>query len=55
MKYFVAELERSCSASEYLCSNGYNVFARNTACIPDHWVCDGEQDCSDKSDETSCK
>lgn len=35
-----------CSAEEYHCGDG--------ACIPMAWVCDQNEDCTDKSDESSC-
>ncbi|KAK7494115.1 hypothetical protein BaRGS_00014588, partial [Batillaria attramentaria] len=38
--------EGPCRADEATCSNGQ--------CIPRDYLCDGEQDCSDGSDEVSC-
>ena len=35
-----------CRQDEATCTNGQ--------CIPRDYLCDGEQDCSDGSDETSC-
>nr|CAD7195716.1 unnamed protein product [Timema douglasi] len=39
---YVAET-RTCSDKEFTCSNG--------RCIPSHWQCDNEKDCTDESDE----
>ncbi|XP_071503071.1 uncharacterized protein [Diadema antillarum] len=36
----------SCSDSQFACDNGY--------CIPAPWICDGDNDCGDLSDETNC-
>lgn len=36
----------ACGATEYRCDNG--------ECIPSSWVCDGDMDCSDASDEMVC-
>lgn len=33
----------TCSSNEFRCGNGN--------CIPKHWFCDHEKDCSDNSDE----
>ena len=35
-----------CNTSQYQCANG--------RCVPEAWTCDGEDDCGDRSDETSC-
>jgi hypothetical protein len=39
----VFAVQRTCSAGEFVCNN--------TACVPMRWVCDGDQDCDDGSDE----
>lgn len=33
------------------CEPGMVMCADHTACFPKHWVCDGEEDCLDGSDE----
>ena len=35
-----------CNTAELECKNG--------RCVPDSWVCDGEDDCGDGSDESDC-
>ncbi|KAG2458362.1 SSPO protein, partial [Polypterus senegalus] len=40
------ETTGNCSAHEFLCGNG--------ECKPKAWLCDGETDCGDGSDEVSC-
>nr|XP_023699926.1 low-density lipoprotein receptor-related protein 8-like [Paramormyrops kingsleyae] len=36
----------SCKSSQFLCSSGQ--------CVPRIWVCDGDEDCKDGSDEANC-
>ena len=36
------------------CSAGNEATCRNGQCIPRDYVCDGDYDCEDRSDETSC-
>ena len=36
-----------------VCST-YQVSCKSGGCIPKTWVCDGEQDCPDESDEIGC-
>lgn len=38
--------KKTCGPHEFQC--------KNNNCIPDHWRCDGQNDCSDNSDEESC-
>ncbi|KAI2650475.1 Low-density lipoprotein receptor-related protein 1B [Labeo rohita] len=39
--------EKTCGPHEFRC--------KDNNCIPDHWRCDGQSDCSDNSDEENCK
>ncbi|XP_078454465.1 uncharacterized protein LOC144721041 [Lampetra planeri] len=41
------EEEQGCLWNQFQCGGG--------ACVPRSWVCDWESDCSDGSDETSCR
>ena len=38
--------ENVCTEGQYACKNLY--------CIPNKWVCDGQNDCDDFSDEINC-
>ncbi|XP_025017909.1 low-density lipoprotein receptor-related protein 2-like [Tetranychus urticae] len=40
-------LHHECDKKLFKCTNG--------KCIPKNWLCDSEDDCSDKSDEVNCK
>ncbi|XP_067001123.2 low-density lipoprotein receptor isoform X2 [Anabrus simplex] len=40
---FLLDEKRACTDTEFKCANG--------RCIPAHWQCDNEKDCSDASDE----
>lgn len=37
----------TCASNQFACNNGI--------CIPEFWKCDGDNDCGDNSDETTCK
>lgn len=49
------DTEITCSSAEYQCLDGYSVYASSSPCVPHSWVCDGEPDCTDSSDESVCK
>ncbi len=36
----------TCDPSRFQCASG--------ACVSAHWVCDGDNDCKDNSDEVNC-
>ena len=42
----VSGVLEQCAPSEFACQQG--------GCIEREWVCDGDIDCEDKSDETNC-
>jgi len=42
----VIAVNHTCSPNQFTCANG--------RCTPPSWVCDGENDCGDLSDEQSC-
>lgn len=44
--YFIEGARTKCEESQFPCSNG--------RCIPLLWKCDGDEDCSDGSDESAC-
>ena len=52
--------KKECSSDKFQCSNGNCIWMANeqcnygSQCIPINWVCDGENDCSDGSDEVEC-
>ena len=39
--------EAACNTAELQCGNW--------RCVPDSWVCDGEDDCGDNTDEEDCQ
>lgn len=39
---------RTCASNQFACSD--ELF-----CVPGGWLCDGEEDCVDGSDELNCK
>jgi len=43
---FIEGAKAKCEESQFQCSNG--------RCIPLLWKCDGDEDCSDGSDESAC-
>lgn len=42
----VSGMQQLCGGHEFACQNG--------SCISTNWVCDGDIDCEDKSDENNC-
>ena len=40
-------MENPCNQNQFMCSSSRN-------CIRASWVCDGDEDCSDDSDERDC-
>jgi len=38
--------DAECSSDQFQCPNGL--------CIPDGWLCDGDNDCGDNADEQNC-
>ncbi|KAI8521339.1 hypothetical protein Bbelb_010930 [Branchiostoma belcheri] len=41
-----AAVAQQCTNDQFSCANG--------GCIPDNWICDGDNDCGDMSDEQNC-
>jgi len=43
-----------CPAEQRECRNGYVKCPTSDQCIPHSWMCDGDYDCDDRSDELAC-
>lgn len=48
MFFLFVGLNHVCDANEHKCLDAGN-------CITDRWVCDGDRDCKDGSDELNCR
>lgn len=44
--FFLAPDVPSCQSDELQCASGH--------CIPENWICDGQNDCTNGSDESDC-
>ena len=42
-----ADYQKSCNYDQFTCNNGN--------CVPKSYMCDGDNDCGDRSDEQNCE
>jgi len=47
-------LEFLLGTSAFICDDSHHQCDDGSKCVLLHWVCDGEYDCDDKSDEFEC-